>query len=162
VAELAELGCEAEVASCDVTDREALATALASIPEERPLTAVIHSAGALDDGTIESLDAERVDRVMRPKVDAALHLHELTKGIVPALLRDLVRVPARRARDDGGEALARRLSEVPESDRDAVLLELVGTHVAAVLGHASAAALDLECAFKELGFDSLAAVELRN
>jgi acyl transferase domain-containing protein/acyl carrier protein len=81
VAELAELGCEADVAACDVSDRDELAALLAAIPDERPLTAVIHAAGVLDDGVVESLDAARLDRVLAPKLDAALHLHELTEGV---------------------------------------------------------------------------------
>ena len=48
-----------------------------SVPAEHPLSVVIHAAGVLDDGVIESLDGERLSRVMRPKVDAALNLHEL-------------------------------------------------------------------------------------
>src|SRR5204863_4062942 len=80
-AELAELGCDAKVAACDVTDRDQLAAVLASIPAEHPLTAVIHAAGLIDDGTIETLDRDQVDRVMRPKAGAALHLHTLTDGL---------------------------------------------------------------------------------
>ncbi|HEX8074681.1 MAG TPA: SDR family NAD(P)-dependent oxidoreductase, partial [Thermoleophilaceae bacterium] len=280
--ELAELGCEASVAACDVADRDQLAALLDAIPAEHPLTAVIHTAGVLDDGTIESLDRERVDRVLRPKVDAAIHLHELTErldlsafilfssavatlggagqgnytaanafldalaerrraqglaatslawglwaqesamtgdreaaelerldrqirarlgmlpiapeqgldlldaalashepllvpvrldletlrgharaGTMPAVLRGLVRAPARRARDEGS-SLAQRLAAVPEEKHAAVVLELVRGEVAAVLGHDSPAEVEVERAFKELGFDSLAAVELRN
>ena len=79
VDDLAALGCHATVAACDVADRASVAALLAGIPQDRPLTAVIHTAGVLDDGTIESLTAEQVDRVLRPKVDAALHLHDLTR-----------------------------------------------------------------------------------
>ena len=52
---------------------------LATVPAEHPLSMVIHAAGVLDDGVIESLDGERLSRVMAPKVDAAINLHELTK-----------------------------------------------------------------------------------
>ncbi|GAA1397236.1 type I polyketide synthase [Kitasatospora putterlickiae] len=274
VGELKGLGCEARVVACDVADREQLAAALASV--ERPLTAVVHAAGVLDDGTIESLSPEQVERVMRPKLDAAWHLHELTAGadlsafvlfssvaaligspgqgnyaaansaldalaasrraaglpatslawglwseaggmagqldeadlarlertgvgalsqergfdlfdlalrsgaallapvqldpaalrtqaragLLPALLRGLAPVAARRAATGG--ALAQRLVGVEQSERERIVLEAVREQVAAVLGHASAAAIDTERAFKDLGFDSLSAVDLRN
>ncbi|MBD0672790.1 type I polyketide synthase, partial [Streptomyces sp. CBMA156] len=70
-----------EIAACDTSDREALAALLASVPADRPLTAVVHSAGVLDDGTVDGLTPERLAKVLRPKVDAALHLHELTEGL---------------------------------------------------------------------------------
>ncbi|MGX6745791.1 SDR family NAD(P)-dependent oxidoreductase, partial [Streptomyces xantholiticus] len=76
VGELEGLGCEARVVACDVSDRDQLAAVLGSL--EHPLTAVVHTAGVLDDGVVESLSPAHVDRVMRPKVDAAWHLHELT------------------------------------------------------------------------------------
>ncbi|MEE1781602.1 type I polyketide synthase, partial [Streptomyces sp. SP17BM10] len=79
VAELAELGAEARVAACDAADRESLSSALAGIDASTPLAAVIHAAGLLDDATVESLTPEQVERVLRPKADAAWNLHELTK-----------------------------------------------------------------------------------
>ena len=82
-------------------------------------------------------------------------------GMLPAILSGLVRVPARRAQEAKG-SLARRLAGAPESEWDAIVLELVRGHVAGVLGHASAEAIDPQSSFKDLGFDSLSAVELRN
>ncbi|MFJ5846775.1 type I polyketide synthase [Streptomyces sp. NPDC092903] len=79
-AELAELGAEVTVAACDVADRTALAALLADVPDKHPLTGVVHTAGVLDDGVIPALTPERLDRVLRPKADAALALHELTRG----------------------------------------------------------------------------------
>ncbi|WXA10754.1 SDR family NAD(P)-dependent oxidoreductase [Streptomyces hygroscopicus subsp. hygroscopicus] len=79
--ELADLGAHATVAACDTADRDSLAALLASLPDEHPLTAVIHTAGVLDDGVVEALTPERLDRVLRPKVDAVLNLHELTAGL---------------------------------------------------------------------------------
>ncbi|UED83923.1 type I polyketide synthase [Streptomyces profundus] len=80
VAELAELGADVTVAACDAADREQLATLLDGIPEAHPLSAVIHTAGVLDDGVLGSLTPERLARVLRPKADAAWHLHELTRA----------------------------------------------------------------------------------
>jgi pimaricinolide synthase PimS1 len=277
-AELTELGARVVVARCDVADRGQLVGLLESVPDEYPLTGVVHAAGVLDDGLVESLTAERLDRVLAPKVDAAWHLHELTErlglsafimfssaagvmgnagqgnyaaanafldslaayrqarglagtsmawgwwapasdmtgqlgeedllrlarsgvaalsaeqglelfdaaygtgeallipvrldvaalraqaraGMVPALLQGLVRSPQRRARDVAGGSLAMRLGGVPEDERPRVVLDLVRSHVATILGHASPDAIDSQSTFKELGFDSLAAVELRN
>ncbi|MGO4632846.1 type I polyketide synthase [Streptomyces sp. 2RAF24] len=79
VAELRAAGAEVTLAACDVADREALSALLAAVPAERPLTAVVHAAGVLDDGVIATLTPERLARVMAPKAAAALHLHELTK-----------------------------------------------------------------------------------
>ncbi|MFF8293747.1 type I polyketide synthase, partial [Streptomyces sp. NPDC016309] len=286
LAELAQLGAHADLVACDTADRDALATLLAAVPAEHPLTAVVHTAGVLDDGVLASLTPERVSAVLRPKVDAAWHLHELTRdldlsafvlfsgaaaafgaagqanyaaanaflealaehrraaglpatslawglwapqsggmaqrlddvdlrriardgvgalsadeglalfdtamtvdaavllpmrldlavvraqsvstGETAALLRSLVRVPSRRAverrtaGDGGGSPLTARLLALPAAEREGLLLDLVCGRVAAVLGHADGRAVDADRAFKELGFDSLTAVELRN
>ncbi|MGW7751634.1 type I polyketide synthase [Streptomyces violaceusniger] len=279
-AELAGLGADVAWAACDVADRDALAATLATVPAEHPLTAVVHTAGVLDDGVIGSLTPERVENVMRPKVDAAWNLHELTRdldltafvlfssasgvfgtpgqgnyaaanafldalaahrraeslpavslawgpwagagmaggldeadisrmrraglpplspaeglalldaalttdeavpipmrvdavalraqaaaGALAPLLRGLVRVPVRRAVDTaagGGSALAERLAGLSAAEQDRLLLDLVRTQVAAVLGYAGPQAVEEGRAFKDLGFDSLTAVELRN
>ncbi|WP_309238805.1 type I polyketide synthase [Actinoplanes aureus] len=78
--ELAAHGTRLTVAACDVADRAALSALLAAIPADRPLTAVVHAAGTIDDGLVEAMTPEQLDRVARPKVDAAWHLHELTRG----------------------------------------------------------------------------------
>ncbi len=80
-AQLQELGAHVTLAACDVADREALAALLATVPAAHPLTAVVHTAGVLDDGVVSSLTPERLDTVLRPKVDAALTLHELTRDL---------------------------------------------------------------------------------
>ncbi|WP_329390842.1 type I polyketide synthase [Streptomyces sp. NBC_01716] len=274
VEELTGLGAEVEVAACDVGDREALAALLAG----RSLTGVVHAAGVLDDGVIASLTPERVDRVMRPKVDAALYLHELTRdmdlsafvlfssaagvigspgqgnyaaanayldalaehrrasglpaqslawgvwqtstgmagtltdtdksrierggilslshaeglalfdaaaradepaalvpvkldlpavrasGSVPDLLRGLIPVVTRgtaRTRADA-DGLRERLAGLSEDQRLDLLLNLVRAQAATTLGYAGPHAVDPERAFRDLGVDSLAAMELRN
>ncbi|WP_369368671.1 SDR family NAD(P)-dependent oxidoreductase [Streptomyces sp. CG4] len=279
VADLAELGAEARIEAVDVADRAQAAALLASVPDRHPLTAVVHAAGVLDDTVVEQLGAERLDAVLRPKLDAAAHLHDLTRpldlaafvlfssvagtlgapgqgnyaaanafldalaehrralglpalslpwgpwsqatgmtsgltdadvrrmeraglppltpkeglalftealdqsaavrlplavdtsrlgadGPVPPLLSGLARarrtVADRTPIAEPGADLAGELSRLDAADRRRRLVEEVCRQVAAVLGHASAARIDPEQSFKELGFDSLTAVELRN
>ncbi len=275
--ELQASGAEVAIVACDVSVREEVAALLDSVRAEHPLGAVIHAAGVLDDGVIGSLSAERLERVLRAKTDAAWHLHELTEqadlgafvlfssaagvlgspgqgnyaaanafldalaahrraqglagvalawglwqessgmagglseadisrmeragvgtlsareglelfdealrageplmlplplnlrvlraqagaGALPALLSDLVRIPTRRAGAQS-QSPARLLARTPEAERASVALDLVLAQVAAVLGQASPETIDTERSFKELGFDSLTAVELRN
>ncbi|UED87990.1 type I polyketide synthase [Streptomyces profundus] len=278
-AELTGLGADVDVVACDASDRAALASVIDGLRE--PLCAVIHAAGALDDGVVTSQTPERVDTVLRPKVDAAAHLHELTRDLdlsafvlfssasgvfggpgqanyaaanayldalaqhrraaglpaqslawslwetasamtghldeadlrrvarsgmppltveqglelfdralstpepllvlmhldlptlrassdpLPSLLRGLVRTPARRAvaarnTTDDATSLAAQLATLPAADRIGAVVDLVRTGVASVLGHASADVIDGGRAFRDLGFDSLASVQLRN
>ncbi|MEU7786526.1 type I polyketide synthase [Amycolatopsis sp. NPDC049159] len=248
-AALTELG--AEVVACDFTDRDAVSALAGSLPG---LSAVVHAAGVLDDGVLTSLTPERLEAVLRPKVDAAWLLHELVPdahlvlfssvagvfgaagqanyaaanayldaladhrraaglrcssmawgawetgmadgraglsiedglalfdaalsadqavtlpvrldlaalrgGPVPALLRGLVRTPARRVRPVS--SFGDRLAAAPAAERETLLLDLVRTEAAAVLGHEPGARVDATRAFSDLGFDSLTAVELRN
>ncbi|MFE2872691.1 type I polyketide synthase, partial [Embleya sp. NPDC059259] len=80
VAELTSSGAEVVVEACDAADRQALAGVLARIPAGAPLTGVVHATGVLDDGLIESMTPEQLERVLRSKVDGAINLHELTAG----------------------------------------------------------------------------------
>ncbi|MCX4851553.1 type I polyketide synthase [Streptomyces sp. NBC_00893] len=77
MAELEQEGARVEIAACDVTDRAELARVIGG----RRLSAVVHAAGILDDGVLSGLTEERLAGVMRPKTDAAWHLHELTEGM---------------------------------------------------------------------------------
>ncbi len=86
VAELTALGAEVDVAACDVGDRDEVATLLAGIPEDRPLAAVAHAAGVLDDGVIDALDPQRFERVLHAKAQGARHLHELAGDLTAFVL----------------------------------------------------------------------------
>ncbi|MEU5249455.1 SDR family NAD(P)-dependent oxidoreductase, partial [Streptomyces asoensis] len=80
-AEIEGLGAFVRIVACDVSDRDSMVALLASVPEDAPLTGVIHTAGALDDGVVTSLTPERLDAVLRPKADAARILDELTRDL---------------------------------------------------------------------------------
>ncbi|MDX3855598.1 polyketide synthase [Streptomyces sp. AK02-01A] len=79
--ELTALGAAVTVEACDVSDRTALAALLSRVPEEHPLTGIVHTAGVLDDGLVAAQNARRLDGVLAPKADAAWHLHELTRDL---------------------------------------------------------------------------------
>ncbi|MDM4723012.1 SDR family NAD(P)-dependent oxidoreductase [Micromonospora sp. WMMA1363] len=278
-AELTALGASVTVAACDAADRAQLEAVLAAVAAEHPLTAVVHTAGVLDDGVLTELTPERVDTVLRPKLDAALHLHELTRDLdlaafvlfssaagvlgnpgqanyaaanacldaiarhrhrlglpavslawgywtpvstmtehlgaadlgrnrrtgmsglsaaegmaildatlgaadtlvaakldvpalrraaaggdpIPPLLRGLAPPPRPTAGVTAGPAsLAQRLANLTQPEATEVVLDLVRGYAAEVLGHADADAIHPGRAFKDAGFDSLTAVELRN
>ncbi|MBM7081944.1 SDR family NAD(P)-dependent oxidoreductase [Micromonospora sp. MMS20-R2-29] len=277
VADLTAAGADVTVAACDVADRDAVAALLT----DHPVGAVVHAAGTAENALVDALTPEQLHRVLRPKVDAAWHLHDLTRDhdltafvlfsssagwvagagqgnyaaanlfldalaqrrradglpatslayglwatgtgmgghlddadlhrmrrlgmpamstdeglalfdaavaagrpttvpvrldldalrrrtdALPAVLRGLVRTPARPTAAGAGAAadgppLAQRLAGLSDADRDTLLLDLVRTHAAAVLGFPGPASVEPGRAFKDLGFDSLAAVEFRN
>ncbi|MGH8921684.1 MAG: type I polyketide synthase, partial [Actinomycetes bacterium] len=79
-AELTELGAEVTITACDIADATAVASLLATVPDDHPLTGIVHTAGVLDDGMIATLSPDRLAAVLRPKVHAAWNLHELTLG----------------------------------------------------------------------------------
>ncbi|MEE1798326.1 SDR family NAD(P)-dependent oxidoreductase [Streptomyces sp. JV176] len=271
--ELDELGARVSIQACDVSDRDAVAAVLAG----HAVSGVVHAAGVLDDATVESLTPERLAVVLRAKVDAAWHLHELTRdqdlglfvvyssvaatlgsagqgsyaaanaaldalmhqrrsaglaghslawglweqgsgmtgrlgdadlarwaragvralsneqgltlfdaavrmdrslvvaarldlatmraaGAVSSLLSGLTGGPGRRsaATAAGENDLAARLAALPIEERPSAVLELVRAQAATVLGHTSAVRVDADATFRDVGFDSLTAVELRN
>ncbi|MDQ1014254.1 type I polyketide synthase [Streptomyces afghaniensis] len=275
--DLTELGARVRVVACDTGDRDALARLL----DGEHLTAVVHVAGTVDDGVVGALTPERLDTVLRPKADAAWHLHELAADAstfvmfssaagtlggagqanyaaanafldalaehrralglpalslawgpwdvagsamtgdltdvdrarlarsgfpsltpedglalldtapatghvtvlplridlaalraredVPALLSGLARPTARRTTlttaapaASLADGLVDRLAPLDPGDRRTALLDVVREQVAAVLGHQDAQRVEPSRAFRDLGFDSLTAVELRN
>jgi polyene macrolide polyketide synthase len=277
VAELEGLGASVRTEACDVSSREQVEALIDSIDPERPLGAIVHAAGVLEDGVVAALTPEQLERVLAPKVDGAWNLHELSKqmdlsaflmfssmagtiggpgqgnyaaanvfmdalaqhrqaqglaatsiawgmwesesamtgdldeqdkararrfgaeeisdergmelldavlarldplviaapvdrgafarmdaaGMLPPILSDLLPRRSQR-RKAPSSSLAERLGRVPEAEREAVVLELVREEAAAVLGHSSAKEVAPQRPFSELGFDSLATVELRN
>jgi len=83
-------------------------------------------------------------------------------GVLPPILEGLARTETSEAPNRREASLAKRLAGAPESEWRAIVIDLVIGEVATVLGHDSSEAIDPEREFKELGFDSLAAIELRN
>ncbi|MFJ6773376.1 type I polyketide synthase, partial [Kitasatospora sp. NPDC091257] len=264
-----ELGAALTVVACDAGDRGALRDLVASIPD---LRVVVHAAGVVDDALVGSMTPEQIDTALRPKSDAAWHLHEATEhldlrafvlfssasgvfgapgqanyaaanafldalaehrharglpatslawgqwaessGITgnltgadhrrlartgmlplateqaldlfdtalsgerpalvpvrldlaaidtpPALLRGLVRPRRAPAPAAGPGGLRARLEALPEAEQRVLLLDLVVTHSASILGMAPGGIDDPRQLFRDHGVDSLTAIELRN
>jgi acyl transferase domain-containing protein/NADPH:quinone reductase-like Zn-dependent oxidoreductase/NADP-dependent 3-hydroxy acid dehydrogenase YdfG/acyl carrier protein len=80
-AELRELGARVSITPCDVSDHAQVRELLDAVPAEHPLSGIVHTAGVLADGLIDSLDSERLESVLAAKADGAWHLHELTRHL---------------------------------------------------------------------------------
>ncbi|RNG34788.1 SDR family NAD(P)-dependent oxidoreductase, partial [Streptomyces botrytidirepellens] len=76
---LTERGADVTVAACDVSDRAQVAALLAAVPADRPLRAVVHAAGVLDDGLLHGQTPQRFAAVLDAKARSAEHLDELTR-----------------------------------------------------------------------------------
>jgi NADP-dependent 3-hydroxy acid dehydrogenase YdfG/acyl carrier protein len=115
--------------------------------------AVLDAAVALDDAVL--IGAHFDLPVLRRRAET-----------VPAAppLRDLVAVPVRRERGGGParESLRRRIERAPVAQREQLVVAAVLAETAGVLGHRAGDQLSASREFKDLGFDSLTAVELRN
>ncbi|MEJ2870421.1 SDR family NAD(P)-dependent oxidoreductase, partial [Actinomycetospora sp. OC33-EN08] len=86
LADLEAAGATARLVAADTADRDAVAALLAGVETGHPLTAVVHAAGVVDDAVLTATTADQVDRVARPKIDAAWHLHELVDDDVALVL----------------------------------------------------------------------------
>ncbi|CAM4376698.1 type I polyketide synthase [Nocardia ninae] len=78
-AELSDLGAEVHIRSCDVSNRSEIHDLLSWIRRGGPLTGVIHAAAVVDNAPITELTEQRFEDVLRPKMDAAWYLHDLTR-----------------------------------------------------------------------------------
>ena len=103
--------------------------------------------------------AARLDRRVLGDPALSAGLPPLFSGLVGAVRGGARSTPCSA---ESKSALAQRLPGLTREQQHDLLVELVCSHVAAVLGHSGAADIDPGPAFQDLGFDSLTAVELRN
>ncbi|MFG2480163.1 type I polyketide synthase [Streptomyces fagopyri] len=99
------------------------------------------------------------------RLDTAALRTAADAGRLPVLLRGLVRAPARRtveAGTGGAPRLNARLAGLEPGEQERLLLDLVRRHAATALGHDTPGAVGADQSFRDLGFDSLTSVELRN
>ena len=116
---------------------------------------------------LDLLDVAMAAGVVNPVAtdfDRAALRRQGASGTLPAILGELAGETRRRAgtAHDNVDSLRRRLAGLPAADRLRFVGDLVRAEAAVALGAASADAVDERRAFKELGFDSLTAVDLRN
>ncbi|MEU8214114.1 KR domain-containing protein, partial [Micromonospora sp. NPDC049044] len=69
------------IAAADLADASALDAVLRAVEPAYPLVGVVHAAGVVDDGVVESLTPQRMRGVWGPKAEAAWRLHKLTEGL---------------------------------------------------------------------------------
>ncbi|OBB92410.1 hypothetical protein A5782_14025 [Mycobacterium sp. 852002-40037_SCH5390672] len=102
--------------------------------------------------------------VVAARLDQAVLQH--STETLPPVFDGLIRRPSRRLVENSAaasaSALAQRLHGLTPDQQHDLLVELVRSHAAVVLGHPSPNDIDTDQAFQDLGFDSLTAVELRN
>jgi acyl transferase domain-containing protein/thioesterase domain-containing protein/acyl carrier protein len=103
----------------------------------------------------------------RPALAAArLHLpawrQQARAGLLPAVLGELVRLPARRVGAGVEKTLPDLLAGIPPEERGAAVLDFLRGQIAEALGYDSGAEVDPETPLLELGFDSLTALQYRN
>jgi acyl carrier protein len=84
--------------------------------------------------------------------------HRLLRGLVPDVRRATASVQAKPDEDK----LTSRLAALSAAERKRAVLDLIRTSAAIVLGHHSPSEIDIDRTFRDLGFDSLSALELRN
>ncbi|GAB20713.1 putative polyketide synthase [Gordonia effusa NBRC 100432] len=81
VDELGATGVATTVVACDISDRGQVQQVVDAISPDHPLTAVFHTAAALDDSAIGAIDADRVRAALEAKARGAVNLHDATTGI---------------------------------------------------------------------------------
>ncbi|NEE28490.1 KR domain-containing protein, partial [Streptomyces sp. SID7982] len=76
--ELTALGATVTFAACDVSDSDTVKALIADHPH---LTAVVHTAGVLDDAMLDRLTVDRLDHVLRPSASGAELLDQYTRDL---------------------------------------------------------------------------------